>query len=194
MVLKFRNVARNAFAKFKSGQDSRPTESEQQQLSMLSGASHIIYSNTKSQESSPDSSDQSSVLATDLHSTLQDHFRFVEWEGQQYDPFDLMGNGFRPLGKPPVPSSATPVDIDPVTLEYFQSLSNGAGGQLDFSSIDLSAFDPLPGLAPGELPMPLDGVNFNFGLTQEQHVEDPLDFLSKQRPMPTFMQSWDYGP
>jgi hypothetical protein len=192
MVLKFRNVARNAFARFKSGQDSRPTESERQQLSMLSGASHIIYSNTKSQESSPESSNQSSIVTPDLHSTLQEHFRFVEWDAQQDDPLNPTANAFNPLAEPPAPSLANPVDS--VTLEYFQSLSNSADGQLDFSNIDLSAFELLPGLAPGELPMPLDGVNYNFGLTQEQHIEDPLDFLSKPRPMQTFMQSWDYAP
>lgn len=161
---------------------------------MLSGASHIIYSNTKSQESSPDLSNQGSIVAPDLHSTLQEHFRSVEWDGQQYDPPNHIGNASNPLAEPPAPSSANPFDVDPVTLEYFQSLSNSADGQLDFSSIDLSAFDPLPGLAPGELPMPLDGVNYNSGLTQEQHIEDPLDFLSNQRPIQTFMQSWDYAP
>jgi hypothetical protein len=161
---------------------------------MLSGASHIIYSNTATQDDSPTSSDQSSVITPDLHSTLQEHFRTLEWEGQQYDPLNVVGKAFNPLARPAEIASETTADLDPVTLEYFQNMSNGGNGQFDFSAIDLSSFDTIPGLAPGELPMPLDGVNYNSGLTQEQQVEDPLDFLSKQRAMVSLAQSWDYAP
>lgn len=189
MVQKFRNVARKAFASFKAGQESRPSEAEQKQLSMLSGASHIIYSNTnKSQGSSPDPSDQSSTTALfDMHSTLQKHFRTVEWEQQKYDPLKTAVDVFNPAVQP-----ADIVSHDPAIVDYFHGLSHNGG--IDFSNFDFGAMDALPGLAPGQLPMPLDGVNYNYGVSQEQHVEDPLDFLSKQRSIGPSAQSWDYQP
>jgi hypothetical protein len=181
IVLKFRNVARKAFACFQAGQDSRPSDLEEQQLSILSGTSHVVFSGTKAQDGSPsNSSNDSSTPASDLHATLQEHFRAVEWQQQQYDPLNTMFD--------PVQSLLQTAPTLPAPSFIYQTQTSTESAD---DPLGLSAF---PSLAPGQLPMPLDGVNFNFNVAQETS-EDPLDFLSNPVANITSGQSWDYvGP
>lgn len=180
IVLKFRNMARKAFASFQAGQDPRPSEADQEQLSILSGTTQVVFSGAAAQEDSPNSSSDSGSVITpssDLHSTLQQHFRAVEWEQQQYDPLNTVFESTQNMSPPP------PV-LPPPTFGY------GASNATSADPLGLSAFSSL---AAGQLPMPLDGVNFNFNVVQEQNSEDPLDFLlSTQIANETASQSWDY--
>ena len=179
IVLKFRNVARKAFACFQAGQDSRPTDQEEQQLSILSGTSHVVFSGAMPQDSSPSGgSNDSSTPASDLHATLQEHFRAVEWHQQHYDPLNTM---FDPV--PGILQTTPSVPAPGFGYQTQHAVETAA------DSLSLAAF-----LAPAQLPMPLDGVNFNFNVAQE-NSEDPLDFLSNPVTNLTPGQSWDYvGP
>ncbi|PVG02755.1 hypothetical protein CPB86DRAFT_780172 [Serendipita vermifera] len=186
LVMKFRAVARKAFASFTTGQDSTPTEQDEEELSILSGNSNLVYSMTRSQETSPeDGSEVTSNGDTSLYNKLLEHFKGVEWDQTHYQPSPeemqsfaqhsiAQENGGMFNGNPafkPGPAVQT---------------SNG------LEDFDYGIFNPLPALAPGQLPMPIDGVNYNFNVQQEQQSEDPLEFLSKQNPLPAFGQSWDY--
>lgn len=172
-------MARKAFASFQAGQDSRPSDAEQEQLSILSGTSHVVFAGAVNQDDSPNSSSDSGSVITpssDLHATLQQHFRAVEWEQQQYDPLNTMFDSTQNMAPPP----SAPI-IPTSTFGFGADSADPLG---------LSSF---PGLAPGQLPIPLDGVNFNFNV--EQNSEDPLDFLSNPTISATTGQSWDYaGP
>jgi hypothetical protein len=171
-------VARKAFACFQAGQDSRPSDLEEQQLSILSGTSHVVFSGAIAQDGPPgNSSNDSSTPASDLHATLQEHFRAVEWQQQQYDPVNTMFDPVRNLLQTP------PTHPAPAFAHHSQNIAE-KGDDL----LGLSAF---PGLAPGQLPMPLDGVNFNFNVAQE-NSEDPFDFLANPVANLTSGQSWDY--
>lgn len=185
IVLKFRNVARKAFASFSAGQDSKPSEQEQEQLSLLAGNSLLVINKTKSTENSPnDSTDSDVITPPDLQATLQEHFRNMEWEQRKYDQLNNQSTAFQT-------SQLDGQNIN--NLDLLSSLNLPLGGNnLDMSTFDLGIFDTLPGLAPGQLPMPLDGVNYNFNVQQEQQSEDPLDFLSIQNPTVASGQSWDY--
>ncbi|KAG8872156.1 hypothetical protein FRC20_009718 [Serendipita sp. 405] len=181
IVLKFRNLAQRAFASFKSGKNSLPSEQEQEQLSILSGTNHIVFSQPRSQESSPSAgtAESGSPETPELHETLQDHFKSVEREQQRYDPL----NPVPELELPPAPVPPEGANIDDATLlEYFRSLSSGA----------LEQFAPIEEV-PGQLRMPIDGVNYNFNMLQEQQSNDPFEFLSKVPDYNPNMQSWDYA-
>ncbi|KAG8832049.1 hypothetical protein FRC17_002159 [Serendipita sp. 399] len=184
-VLKFRNLAQRAFASFQSGQNSLPSEQEQEQLSMFSGTNPVVFSQPKSQDGSPDevTTDSASPETPELHETLQDHFKSVEREQQQYDPANSALPA-QPAATSPAPIPPESSNIDDATLlEYFRSLSSG----------DLEQFAPTEG-APGQLRMPIDGVNYNFNTLQEQQSNDPFEFLSKVPDFNPNVQSWDYAP
>lgn len=152
---------------------------------MLAGNSHLVIS--KSTDGSPSDSTDSNEVVTppDLQATLQEHFRNMEWEQQKYDTMNQVPAAFPP---PLLDGQNINNNIDILSPLNFPA----SGTNIDLSNFDLGIFDTLPSLAPGQLPMPLDGVNYGFGVQQEQQSEDPLEFLSVQNPGVSSMQSWDY--
>lgn len=226
-MIKFRNVARKAFAAFNAGQESQPSRQEQEQLSLLSGNSQFVIKGNGTETSPSDSTDSNEVITPrDIQSTLQEHFRNMEWEHQKYDISSKGSAPTLPLTAtydlPPAPFGVQPFDtrggindiggivnannniaggigtnnagVDVLSSLYLQSTgTEGNAANFDLAGFDMSIFDTIPALAPGQLPMPLDGVNYNFNLPQGQNAEDPLDFLSGvQTQGMTPEASWDY--
>jgi hypothetical protein len=185
--MKFRAVARKAFASFTTGQDSTPAEQDEEQLSILSGNSNLVYSSSRSQESSPE--DESQVTSnngdTGLYDKLLEHFKEVEWDHQHYQPSP---EEFQSLAQHATAQASGGLFNGNTAFKTGPTIQATAG----LGEFDYGIFNPLPALAPGQLPMPIDGVNYNFNMQQEQQSEDPLEFLSKQNPLPAFGQSWDY--
>ncbi|CAG8680617.1 16635_t:CDS:1, partial [Acaulospora colombiana] len=168
------------------GQDSTPTEQDEEELSILSGNSNLVYSTSRSQESSPeDGPEMTSNGDTSLYNKLLEHFKGVEWDQAHYQP------------SPEEIQSFTQHSMTQANSGLFNGNPAFKGPSVQTISgldeFDYGIFNPLPALAPGQLPMPIDGVNYNFSVQQEQQSDDPLEFLSKQNPIPTFGQSWDYS-
>ncbi|CAG7845937.1 SubName: Full=Uncharacterized protein {ECO:0000313/EMBL:CCA77995.1} [Serendipita indica DSM 11827] len=188
IVLKFHNVAQKAFVSFKAGEDTQPTDQEKEQLSILSGTTQVVFSQARSQGSSPGDSD--SLATPDLGEALEEHFRSVEREQQQFDPTNPVAPVFEPAPSPiPIAPEISGVEGEEeafleAAMQYFKG-AEGGGAEV------LAGFQGIP----GQLPMPIDGVNYNLNMLQESQSNDPLEFLSRQVINPTTPgQSWDYAP
>jgi len=93
-------------------------------------------------------------------------------------------NGWMGCGGPPDAPTAPSM---PSTDELLTTLPPQPQSVGD---VDWSAFESIPGLAPNQLPLPVDGINFNWNFPAD--AEDPLAYLTTRTGGTPGSTSWDY--
>lgn len=163
-------MARESYATFHSGRQGQPRDREIAELTTLVGNTRLVAGDRPSLPPTNQLSGNSpeSQLGSNPTPSTQGDLVGAMASGQ----FALESLGW--MGHPASPSAATILtqpNIDEL-LSAFPLQPQPIG------DLDWSALESIPGLAPNQLPLPVDGINFNFNFPAD--ADDPLAYLTTQ--------------
>ena len=175
ILRKFFNVARESYATFHSGRQGQPGEQEIAELTTLVGNTRLVAGErpqpplTNQPSSVTPESQRGSNPTPSTQGDLAEAIpsgHFMGWMGYPASP-----------DAPTVPSRP---NIDELLTTLPQSVSD----------VDWSAFESIPGLEPNQLPLPVDGINFNTNFPAD--ADDPLAYLTTRTGGTPGSTTWDY--
>lgn len=173
-------MARESYATFHSGRQGQPREQEIAELTKLVGNTRLVAGDRPSPPSTNQPSGDSPESQRGSNPT----------PSTQGDPVDAMASrqileSLGWMGNPTSPDAATVAsqpNIDDLLTTFPQPQPVG--------DLDWSILESIPGLEPNQLPLPVDGINFNWNFPAD--ADDPLAYLTTRTGGTPGATSWDY--
>jgi hypothetical protein len=171
-------MARESYATFHSGRQGQLGEQEIAELTKLVGNTRLVAGGRTSPpptnqpsggtpESQRGSNPTPSTHGDTVEAIASGHF--LGWMGTPASP-----------DAPIVPSK---LNIDELLTTY--PLQPQPAGETGWS-----AFESIPGLEPNQVPLPVDGINFNWNFPAD--ADDPLAYLTTRTGGTPGTTTWDY--
>jgi hypothetical protein len=170
-------VAQESYATFHSGRQGQPGEQEIAELTKLVGNTRIVAGEraqppptNQPSGDTPESqrgSNPTPYTQGDLVEAISSG-HVVGWMGC--------------VAPPDAPTVLSRPNTDELLTTQPQSV-----GDVD---VDWSAFESIPGLEPNQLPLPVDGINFNWNFPAD--ADDPLAYLTTRTGGTPGSTTWDY--
>ena len=171
-------MARESYATFHSGRQGQPGAQEIAELTKLVGNTRLVgserptplYTNQPSDDT-PESQPGSNTTPHTQGDLVEDiaSGHSLGWMGLSASP-----------DAPTVPSRSSIDDL----LTTLPTQPQPAG------DVDWSTFESIPGLEPNQLPLPVDGINFNWNFPAD--ADDPLAYLTTRTGGTPGSTTWDY--
>jgi hypothetical protein len=181
ILRKFRNVARESYATFHSGRQGQPREQEIAELTKLVGNTRLVAGDGPSPQSiyQPSGETPESQQGSNPTPSTQGDLVEAVASGHFLEPLGWMGN-LTSLDAATIPGR--PNTDEPLTKFPPQPQSVG--------DVDWSVVESIPGLEPNQLPLPVDGINFNWNFPVD--ADDPLAYLTMRTGGTPGATTWDY--
>lgn len=168
-------MARESYATFHSGRQGQLGQQEIAELTRLVGNTRLVAGDRSSTNQLSEDTPESQRGSNPTPSTQGDlveaiaRGRFSGWTGIPTSP-----------DAPTVPNK-------PNTDELFTMFPPQPQSVGDF---DWASFGSIPLLEPNQLPLPIDGINFNWNFPAD--VDDPLAYLTTRTGGTPGATTWDY--
>lgn len=171
-------MARESYATFHSGRQGQPGEQEIAELTKLVGNTRLVAGERPPPPSTNEPTGDTPESQRGSNPTPR----------TQRDLAEATTNG-HPLGW--MGFSASPdAPTVPIRSNIDELLTTLPPQPQSVGDVDWFAFESIPGLEPNQLPLPVDGINFNWNFPAD--AEDPLAYLTTRTGGTPGSTTWDY--